>query len=693
MISKQDVLDRTNNGLNVFLHYYPEPIGDPTKKIRNPFYDDRQPSAHFYMATNLGMWIFKDFGNNGESMDCFEFAAKTLGLDAHRNFRQVLQQIDHDLRLGLGDGSALLAPSRARTIAASTPTPSAPPSDQPVPSPFEVEFRDWDAISLEFWERYGIMRPVLDRYHVRCVDQFRSENQQGKPYTIRWTNEDPIFGYEQVWGIKLYRPRAKTARFLYGGSKPGDYCFGFAQLPQEARVVFITGGEKDVLTLAAHGYPAICLNSETASFPASLAESLVGRFDFVAVLYDADDTGRQSSRQVLDRLTATHVRCFRVDLPLSGEKTDKDVSDFFLLGGTVDALDALVNQSLCQHHSDVGSRLSHAITRVDDVVDMEMNIFSVRSVPIGTPGNLLCVGGKEGTGKSQFLAALLSGCISRNQLPYQRTLGVDVRVNASQQGVLHIDTELSQSDHQQLFRQVRRRAGYQPEDGEVPFLYSLLLEGSNAADRLQQLEDYAHYVYAACNGMHAIVIDGVADLVDDINDLRGSEHTVYRLRRLARHLNTCVVCMLHTLRTESKLRGHLGTSLHYKASAVLEFKRMKGQNGHSNRLCWTVLKARKIDPQDLPRMVCYWSQETQMLELEREDSQIDREAIEGLRLSNFLYFLRQEEGVDALPADEFRARLGSHMNVGPDRCASFLQRLLSQGYVRESDGTVQLVRP
>ena len=688
MISKQDVLGRTNNGLNVFLHYYPEPIGDPTKKIRNPFYDDRQPSAHFYMATHLGMWIFKDFGNNGESMDCFEFAAKTLGLDVRRNFRQVLQQIDQDLQLGLGDGRSPLAPRRARTLAASTPTPSAPPSDQPVPSPFEVEFRDWDAISLAFWERYGIMRPVLDRYHVRCVHQFRSENQQGKPYTIRWTNEDPIFGYEQAWGLKLYRPHAKKARFLYGGSKPGDYCFGFAQLPKKSRMVFITGGEKDVLTLAAHGYPAICLNSETASLPSDLAKSLGKRFDFVVVLYDADDTGRRASMQMLDLLTATDVRGFRVDLPLSGEKANKDVSDFFLHGGTVDALDALVNQSLYQHYISVESELEGLLTRAGDIVPAEGRIFSVRSVPLGTRGDLLCVGGKEGVGKSQFLAALLSGCISPVQLPYQRTLGVDVRANASQQGVLYFDTEQSQYNNKRLFNRIMHRTGYNPPR-DLPFFYPIKLrELTKASDRLEVIEKLSDVFHAKHNGLHTIVIDGVADLVEDINDLKESLSLINKLLKMASYLNTCVVCMLHTLRNESKLRGHLGTVLQQKAGTVLEFKR----NDETKLTCVEVRKSRNYNPLDLPRLVCGWNSDTLMLELEREDCPIDREVTEDAMLVDFLYGLLHEEHVGQLAVDEFRARLGSHMNVGPDRCAAFFQRLLSQGYVCESEGIVQLVR-
>lgn len=71
-----------------------------------------------------------------------------------------------------------------------------------------------------------------------------------------------MFGYKGKRHVKLYRPFS-TPRFLYGGSFGENYCFGLEQLPAKGDTLFITGGEKDVLSLAAHGFHAICFNSET----------------------------------------------------------------------------------------------------------------------------------------------------------------------------------------------------------------------------------------------------------------------------------------------------------------------------------------------------------------------------------------------------------------------------------------------
>ena len=66
--------------------------------------------------------------------------------------------------------------------------------------------------------------------------------------------------------------------FLYGGSFGENYCFGLEQLPAKGDTLFITGGEKDVLSLTAHGFNAICFNSETVTIPPTLVYRLTFRF-------------------------------------------------------------------------------------------------------------------------------------------------------------------------------------------------------------------------------------------------------------------------------------------------------------------------------------------------------------------------------------------------------------------------------
>ena len=107
---------------------------------------------------------------------------------------------------------------------------------------------------------YTHLPEVLELYKVCSLRDFQSVTADGTPFTYTSSVTEPMYGYKNKRYIKLYRPFSK-ARFLYGGNFGENYCFGLEQLPAKGDTLFITGGEKDVMSLAAHGFHAICFNS------------------------------------------------------------------------------------------------------------------------------------------------------------------------------------------------------------------------------------------------------------------------------------------------------------------------------------------------------------------------------------------------------------------------------------------------
>lgn len=168
----------------------------------------------------------------------------------------------------------------------------------------------------------------------------------GRQYGIYSTALTPSYGYffQEGKGIKVYRPRVEN-RFLYAGELPSPYIFGLDQLPSRGNMLLITGGEKDVLSLSSHGFSAICFNSETAKIPHLVMDQLVKRFGQIVFVYDVDATGRRESAQRVEELQGCYP-VSRIDFPLAGSKLEKDVSDYFLLGGTSDSLKTLILQTL-----------------------------------------------------------------------------------------------------------------------------------------------------------------------------------------------------------------------------------------------------------------------------------------------------------------------------------------------------------
>ena len=82
-------------------------------------------------------------------------------------------------------------------------------------------------------------------------------------------------------------------------------------------------------------------------------------------------------------------------------------------------------------------------------------IVSVNDVPLGTQGNLLCITGGEGTGKSNYVAALIAGAIRPTGTDVD-ALGVTLHENSRNKAVLFYDTEQSEV---QLYKNISTCCG------------------------------------------------------------------------------------------------------------------------------------------------------------------------------------------------------------------------------------------
>lgn len=211
---------------------------------------------------------------------------------------------------------------------------------------YQAQVKEFSDEELAYWASYGITEDTLDRFQVRSLRSCHFTKADGRQYCIYSTVLTPSYGYffQEDRGIKVYRPRSEN-RFLYAGDLPSPYIFGLDQLPSRGNMLLITGGEKDVLSLSSHGFSAICFNSETAKIPHLVMDQLVKRFGKIVFVYDVDATGRRESAQRVEELQG-HYPVSRIDLPLAGSKQEKDVSDYFLLGGTSDGLKTLIQQAL-----------------------------------------------------------------------------------------------------------------------------------------------------------------------------------------------------------------------------------------------------------------------------------------------------------------------------------------------------------
>lgn len=594
MLKKEEILGKTSNGLDVFRHYITCQwrVG---RNFLNPLYEDRKASCNIYFDRKTGTYRLKDFGNDEYSGDCFSFIGKLKGLNCNNanDFVEILKIINRDLSLGLSENIEIPIHT--------TPKTSAPVITEKKSKPHSFQEQKFTQNELEYWGQYGITPDLLAQYRVCSIREFKSENSEGKPYTITSLPEEPIFGYKNKRYIKLYRPFSKM-RFLYGGDMGENYSFGLEQLPAKGDTVFITGGEKDVLSLTAKGFHAICFNSETVNIPVNIIHNLTFRFKHIILLYDADKTGLDSSAKHEKELVEYGVK--RLLLPLSGTKEEKDISDYFRLGNNRESFLKLFLDFLDTIYSDTMTMLKSCEIDFDNPPAKAQEIISAGDVPLGTQGNILCITGGEGTGKSNYVAALVAGSIRPDNIHID-TLGINVYENAKHKAVLLYDTEQSEV---QLFKNVSNllKRAKQPEKPEE--LKAFCLTGMSRKERLQaivQSMDKFHYQYG---GIQLVVIDGIADLVHSANDEAESLRVVDELYRLAGIYQTCIICVLHYVPNGLKLRGHLGSELQRKAAAILSIEL-------DNEPTTSVVKALKVregSPLDVPLMLFSWNKEAEM---------------------------------------------------------------------------------
>ncbi|WP_455671941.1 AAA family ATPase [Phocaeicola sp.] len=594
-MNKDEILKQTNGGLNVFRHYVP---GNwrAGKTFYNPFYKDTHASFSIYRDKKTGDYRMKDFGNPDYSGDCFALVALLEGrrCSDKSDFVAVMDKISNDLNLAMNAGR-----TNAPVL---TAIPACRPSAQTSPRRISATAeRPLTAVELDWWAKFGITTEVLERYHVSAVSEIIFP--QGRK---RATELEPVFLYhfsgDKQSTRKLYAPCSKH-RFMYLAKYENQY-FGFEQLPSKGETVIVTGGEKDVMTLASMGLPALCLNSETAVPEESLLKVLKERFSHIVLMYDADETGIRCSSELCAQWEGKYP-VSRVQLPLKGDKTEKDVSDYVRgrlaagLGREAVAaqLHTWVEQVVFAKEDEA---LAPYLIRLSQPPVKPEAVLRVNHSTMAAAGGLVCITGGSGTGKSNYAAAILSGTLN-TVMGEVDTLGVRVAPNVDQKAVLLFDTEQSEYQSYSNLDRLMHRAGVvsQPDYLQVMNLCPMP-RGERQAFIEKALESAAH----RHNGVYCAVVDGLADLIGSANDEEESVRIVEWAHRLAEKYHMVLMTIVHTAGMPEKVRGHLGSELTRKASAVVDIETDK-RTGNS---VVKMLKLREGSARDAGLSMFGWSE-------------------------------------------------------------------------------------
>lgn len=114
-------------------------------------------------------------------------------------------------------------------------------------------------------------------------------------------------------------------------SGAGAFLFPFDHWKQDSRPTVLVAGENDALLARIHGFNAVTGTAGEGRFPEMFLSYFKGKT--VYVCYDADAAGQHGGKNAAFLVKQSGAEVFMVDLGLTGEKHDKDITDFFVKRG------------------------------------------------------------------------------------------------------------------------------------------------------------------------------------------------------------------------------------------------------------------------------------------------------------------------------------------------------------------------
>lgn len=183
--------------------------------------------------------------------------------------------------------------------------------------------------------------------------------------------------------------------------------------------------------------------------------------------------------------------------------------------------------------------------------------------PTMTAGEFSAIVGSSKSGKSAFKSALVASYIGGDSTQYFN----DIRGNNNDSyGILDIDSEQSPYYAQRTFKRVNDMVG-----GVYEGYNCFALRRYTPAQRLSFIE------YLLKSGtipnLKIMFIDGIADLIDDENDLIQSKYVVGKFMEWTDKYNIHICTVIHTAYGIAKPTGHLGSTIAKKCETVFQLER------------------------------------------------------------------------------------------------------------------------
>ena len=195
-------------------------------------------------------------------------------------------------------------------------------------------------------------------------------------------------------------------------------------------------------------------------------------------------------------------------------------------------------------------------------------LIEIGGVPTMPKGNLVALSAKWKNGKTFFCDILTAIFLGSDHF-------ASCRSRQTEGKVLFFDTEQAESDTARIHKTI---SAMTPQERHNDYEVFCLREAAIDTDVDQNaMVSRFEFINTAIVHEHPdlVIIDGIADLIYNYNDVIESQDVVNKLAAIANKHNCCIVVVMHQNKglKDKNMKGHLGTMLFQKCSDVFNVEK------------------------------------------------------------------------------------------------------------------------
>jgi len=197
--------------------------------------------------------------------------------------------------------------------------------------------------------------------------------------------------------------------------------------------------------------------------------------------------------------------------------------------------------------------------RATDTYETPPQIIWIDNSTIATLGNFSASTGKAKSKKTFNVSALVAASLAGRQV-----LNYRAHLPEGKRRILYVDTEQSRFHCHTVLERILRLAGL-PTKTDNENLDFICLREYTPAVRIEVID----YALRQNKGYGLVIIDGIRDLMLDINSTGESVEVINKMMEWSSRYDLHIHCVLHLNKGDNNVRGHIGTEMGNKAETVL----------------------------------------------------------------------------------------------------------------------------